>query len=86
VRHRQRQLGLDNFVVTRHPAAIASDVFAPTVRRMFNNIACASRGETRAGARQRRVAGSGALSLQARDATRRIPSAHPETVCRQMTI
>ncbi len=39
-------LGLDNLVVTPHLAAIASDVFAPTVRRMFDNIACVSRGET----------------------------------------
>jgi phosphoglycerate dehydrogenase-like enzyme len=39
-------LHLDNFVATPHLAAIASDVFAPTVRRMFDNIACVSRGET----------------------------------------
>jgi D-3-phosphoglycerate dehydrogenase len=39
-------LRLDNLVVTPHLAAIASDVFAPTVRRMFHNIACVSRGET----------------------------------------
>jgi D-3-phosphoglycerate dehydrogenase len=39
-------LGLDNLVVTPHLAAIASDIFAPTVRRMFDNIACVSRGET----------------------------------------
>jgi D-3-phosphoglycerate dehydrogenase len=39
-------LGLDNLVVTPHLAAIASDFFAPTVRRMFDNIARVSRGET----------------------------------------
>jgi phosphoglycerate dehydrogenase-like enzyme len=38
-------LGIDNLVVTPHLGAIASDVFAPTVRRMFHNIACVSRGE-----------------------------------------
>jgi phosphoglycerate dehydrogenase-like enzyme len=38
-------LGLDNLVVTPHLGAIASDVFAPTVRRMFDNIAGVSRGE-----------------------------------------
>ncbi|WP_439498948.1 2-hydroxyacid dehydrogenase [Bosea sp. (in: a-proteobacteria)] len=38
-------LGLDNLVVTPHLAAIASDNFAPTVKRMFDNIACVSRGE-----------------------------------------
>jgi len=39
-------LRLDNLVVTPHLAAIASDVFAPTVRRMFDNIACVSRGSS----------------------------------------
>jgi phosphoglycerate dehydrogenase-like enzyme len=38
-------LGIDNLVVTPHLGAIASDVFVPTVRRMFHNIACVSRGE-----------------------------------------
>jgi phosphoglycerate dehydrogenase-like enzyme len=38
-------LGIDNLVVTPHLGAIASDVFAPTVRRMFDNIARVSRGE-----------------------------------------
>lgn len=38
-------LTLDRLVVTPHLAAIASDTFAPTVRRMFHNIACVSRGE-----------------------------------------
>jgi D-3-phosphoglycerate dehydrogenase len=38
-------LGLDNLVVTPHLAAIASDNFAPTVTRMFDNIARVSRGE-----------------------------------------
>jgi phosphoglycerate dehydrogenase-like enzyme len=38
-------LGIDNLVVTPHLAAIASDVFAPTVRRMFDNIARVARGE-----------------------------------------
>ncbi len=38
-------LGLDNLVVTPHLAAIASDNFAPTVKRMFDNIARVSRGE-----------------------------------------
>jgi phosphoglycerate dehydrogenase-like enzyme len=38
-------LGLDNLVVTPHLAAIASDNFAPTVRRMFDNMLRISRGE-----------------------------------------
>lgn len=38
-------LGLDNLVVTPHLAAIASDNFAPTVKRMFDNIARVARGE-----------------------------------------
>jgi phosphoglycerate dehydrogenase-like enzyme len=38
-------LTLDNLVVTPHLAAIAADNFAPTVKRMFNNIAVVSRGE-----------------------------------------
>ena len=38
-------LGVDNLVVTPHLGAIASDVFAPTVTRMFDNIARVSRGE-----------------------------------------
>ena len=36
---------LDNLVVTPHLAAIAADVFEPTVRQMFGNIARVSRGE-----------------------------------------
>jgi D-3-phosphoglycerate dehydrogenase len=36
---------LDNLVVTPHLAAIAADNFEPTVRQMFRNIACVSRGE-----------------------------------------
>src|SRR5258708_5087766 len=38
-------LGIDNLVVTPHLAAIASDIFAPTVKRMFDNIARVARGE-----------------------------------------
>lgn len=38
-------LGLDNLVVTPHLAAIAADNFAPTVKRMFDNILRVSRGE-----------------------------------------
>jgi D-3-phosphoglycerate dehydrogenase len=38
-------LSLDNLVVTPHLAAIAADNFAPTVKRMFDNIAHVSRGE-----------------------------------------
>lgn len=38
-------LTLDNLVVTPHLAAMASDNFAPTVKRMFNNILLCSRGE-----------------------------------------
>ena len=38
-------LTLDNLVVTPHLAAMAADNFAPTVRRMFANIAHVSRGE-----------------------------------------
>ncbi len=36
---------LDNVVVTPHLAAVTADTFEPTVRRMFDNIAKASRGE-----------------------------------------
>lgn len=36
---------LDNVVVTPHLAAVTADTFEPTVRRMFDNIARASRGE-----------------------------------------
>ena len=36
---------LDNAVVTPHLAAVTADTFEPTVRRMFDNIARASRGE-----------------------------------------
>ena len=38
-------LTLDRLVVTPHLAAIAADNFAPTVKRMFDNIARVSRGE-----------------------------------------
>jgi phosphoglycerate dehydrogenase-like enzyme len=38
-------LTLDNLVVTPHLAAMAADNFAPTVKRMFDNIAHVSRGE-----------------------------------------
>lgn len=38
-------LTLDNLVVTPHLAAIASDNFAPTVTRMFDNMLRVSRGE-----------------------------------------
>lgn len=38
-------LTLDNLVVTPHLAAMAADNFAPTVSRMFANIAHVSRGE-----------------------------------------
>jgi D-3-phosphoglycerate dehydrogenase len=38
-------IGLDNLVLTPHLAAIAADNFAPTVERMFANIAAVSRGE-----------------------------------------
>lgn len=38
-------LTLDNLVVTPHLAAMAADNFAPTVSRMFANIAQVSRGE-----------------------------------------
>jgi phosphoglycerate dehydrogenase-like enzyme len=38
-------LRLDKLVVTPHLAAIASDNFAPTVKRMFANMAHVSRGE-----------------------------------------
>jgi phosphoglycerate dehydrogenase-like enzyme len=38
-------LTLDNIVVTPHLAAMAADNFAPTVSRMFANIAHVSRGE-----------------------------------------
>jgi len=36
---------IDNLVVTPHLAAIAADVFEPTVRQMFGNIERVSRGE-----------------------------------------
>ncbi len=36
---------LDNAVVTPHLAAVTADTFEPTVRRMFDNIAKAARGE-----------------------------------------
>jgi D-3-phosphoglycerate dehydrogenase len=38
-------LTLDNCVVTPHLAAIAIDIFEPTVRRMFRNMQHVSRGE-----------------------------------------
>ena len=38
-------LTLDNLVVTPHLAALAADTFAPTVKRMFDNILHVSRGE-----------------------------------------
>lgn len=38
-------LRLDNLVVTPHLAAVTVDTFEPTVRRMFENIARAARGE-----------------------------------------
>jgi phosphoglycerate dehydrogenase-like enzyme len=38
-------LTLDNIVVTPHLAAMAADNFAPTVTRMFANMAHVSRGE-----------------------------------------
>jgi phosphoglycerate dehydrogenase-like enzyme len=38
-------LTLDNIVVTPHLAAVTADTFAPTVRRMFANIAAVARGE-----------------------------------------
>jgi phosphoglycerate dehydrogenase-like enzyme len=38
-------LGLENMTVTPHLAAMAADNFEPTVRRMFDNIARAARGE-----------------------------------------
>ncbi|OYW97757.1 MAG: 3-phosphoglycerate dehydrogenase [Bosea sp. 32-68-6] len=40
-----RDRALDNLVVTPHLAAMAADNFAPTVSRMFANIAHVSRGE-----------------------------------------
>ena len=39
-------LGLDNIVLTPHLAAATADTFEPTVRRMFENIALVSRGES----------------------------------------
>ena len=36
---------LDNLVVTPHLAAIAADIFEPTVKRMIHNMLCVSRGE-----------------------------------------
>ncbi|MGX5732920.1 2-hydroxyacid dehydrogenase [Bosea thiooxidans] len=39
-------LTLDNLVVTPHLAAMAADNFAPTVKRMFDNMARVSRGES----------------------------------------
>lgn len=38
-------LTLDNLVVTPHLAAMAADNFAPTVKRMFDNMQRVSRGE-----------------------------------------
>jgi phosphoglycerate dehydrogenase-like enzyme len=38
-------LTLDNLVVTPHLAAMAADNFAPTVKRMFDNMVRVSRGE-----------------------------------------
>ncbi|MBN8943403.1 MAG: 2-hydroxyacid dehydrogenase [Rhizobiales bacterium] len=38
-------LQIDNLLVTPHLAAIAADNFEKTVRQMFGNIACVSRGE-----------------------------------------
>lgn len=38
-------LTLNNLVVTPHLAALAADTFAPTVKRMFDNIVHVSRGE-----------------------------------------
>lgn len=38
-------LNLDNLTVTPHLAAMAADTFAPTVKRMFDNMARVSRGE-----------------------------------------
>jgi D-3-phosphoglycerate dehydrogenase len=37
-------LGLDNIVVTPHLAAVTADTFAPTVTRMFRNIALVAAG------------------------------------------
>jgi phosphoglycerate dehydrogenase-like enzyme len=37
-------LGLDNLVVTPHLAAITADTFAPTLRRIFSNIAAVQAG------------------------------------------
>ncbi len=38
-------IGLDNIIITPHLAAIAADIFAPTVRRMFANMQHVARGE-----------------------------------------
>jgi len=38
-------IGIDNLTLTPHLAAMAADNFAPTVMRMFDNIARISRGE-----------------------------------------
>ena len=38
-------LHIDNLTLTPHLGAMAADTFAPTVRRMFENIARVSRGE-----------------------------------------
>ncbi len=39
-------IGVKNLTVTPHLGAMASDMFAPTVERMFANISCVSRGES----------------------------------------
>lgn len=39
-------LHIDNLTLTPHLGAMAADTFAPTVRRMFENIARVSRGES----------------------------------------
>ncbi|WP_342364322.1 NAD(P)-dependent oxidoreductase [Terrarubrum flagellatum] len=36
---------LDNLVVTPHLAAIAADIFEPSIKRIFHNMLCVSRGE-----------------------------------------
>ena len=38
-------LHIDNLTLTPHLGAMAADTFAPTVERMFENIARVSRGE-----------------------------------------
>jgi phosphoglycerate dehydrogenase-like enzyme len=39
-------IGVENLTLTPHLAAMAADNFAPTVQRMFDNIARVSRGES----------------------------------------